>query len=222
MKALFLSLLSILIIANCHAQIDNNLSVVSAVKMNVIYRGFPNPIAVAVPGYHKKDIIVTSSQGLLTKSDTPNTYNLFVPAEDTNKELELTISVKINNNETKVVGVHLYRVRNLPEPTIMLGSIYESGTYSSAIISSAIFVYTALKNLAFDGVKYIPVKYTIVYKPLVGEEKIMYGNGPAITEEMREVFSNVKSGDKIIIQDVVASGPNGFISLNQQLNLEVK
>jgi hypothetical protein len=222
MKALFLSLLSILFIANCQAQIDTNLSVVSAVKMNVIYRGLPNPIAVAVPGYQEKDIIVTTSQGTLTKSDVPNTYYIKVPYGNQSKDLLITICIRVSNSEAKKVGVHKYVIKNLPEPTIMLGSINESGKYSSLQIQAASFIYTYLDGFVYEGLSFRPENYTIIYKPLNEKEKIFNGSGPVLSDEIKEMFNNIKSGDKIVVQDVNASGINGKIYVHQHLFIEVK
>jgi hypothetical protein len=34
------------------------LPVISSTKLNVVYRGIPNPISIALPGYFSKDIVV--------------------------------------------------------------------------------------------------------------------------------------------------------------------
>jgi hypothetical protein len=94
-----------------------------------------------------------------------------VPVEDANKELDISVSVKISNHETKIVGLHRYRVKNIPETTIMLGAIEESGLCSIAQIRSIRFVYVALKDFVLASVMFAPLNYSILYKPIQGKRK---------------------------------------------------
>jgi hypothetical protein len=70
------------------------LAVVSATKMNVVYRGLENPISVSVPGYSASQTQVTSSLGSLKPAAQAGTFNLSIPVGDVNKELVVSVSVK--------------------------------------------------------------------------------------------------------------------------------
>ena len=200
--------------------IQGQTAVVSNPKMNMVYKGLDNPILVAVPGYLSRDLFVTSDVGVILK-DYPN-QNYYHLKLDSTYRKDLTISVFVTRNGKKFkFGEQKFRIQNIPEPNIMLGPIDKSGFVFVNQLKSISFVNTSLIDFGC-GIGYTPVKYTIIYKPINGEEKIMYGNGPIITEEIKEVLNNVKSGDKIFLRDVTASGPSGFISLNQQLIIEVK
>ena len=58
---------------------DSFLPVVSATKMNILYAGLPNPVAIAVPGYKSEDLQVSISNGNITEGNLPGEYYVVCP-----------------------------------------------------------------------------------------------------------------------------------------------
>ncbi len=197
------------------------LAVVSATKMNVVYRGLENPISVSVPGYSASQTIVTSSMGSLRPSTQAGTFNLSIPVNDANRELTISVSVKAPEG-VKKMGEQKYRIKNIPKPTPMLGAIEASGTVSSAQLRSAAFVFTALKDFAFEGVSYTPISYTLVYAPKKGDARPFQGSGPGIPADARAAFNNARPGDRVILTNIKAMGPAGAVIVPAALAIEVK
>ncbi len=197
------------------------LAVISATKMNVVYIGLDNPISVSVPGYSAKDIQVSVNAGGSLRPDAQGgTYLLKVTGAT--REIEVSASVKDSKGQVKRMGIQKYRVRPIPKPTPMLGSIEASGPVSAGVLKSAGFVFTTLKDFAFEGVKFTPTEYYIVYQPKKGDARAAKGTGSAITPEIRAILNNVRTGDRITLAQIKAVGPAGPVIIPSALAIEVK
>lgn len=200
------------------------LAVISATKMNVVYIGLENPISVSVPGYSPKEVQVSiSPAGAATfKPDAQaGTYLLNPKYVQGVREVVVSVSVT-KNGKTSKMGEQKYRIRQVPKPIPMLGSIEQSGPVSAGVLKTAAFVYANLKDFAFDGISYKPTKYTLIYQPKKGDAKAFFGNGPAVPPEAKAALNNAKTGDRITLVQVQATGPAGSVILPAALSLEVK
>lgn len=199
-------------------------AVVSAVEFNVVYIGIDNELAIAVPSYSSKQIVVTTSLGKLIKSKYPAHYILRLDSVTHNlKELEISVFVKGGKSGrlTKKAD-HRFRIRKIPLPTITLGGIDESGTYSVGRIASSGWIGSPIYNIALEGIHYKVTKYAITIRTKTGSEKQYEGIGSAIAKEIENALRGLKSGDKVILSNVQVSGPYGLVNMKDTLDLEVR
>jgi gliding motility-associated protein GldM len=197
------------------------LAVISATKMNVVYIGLDNPISVSVPGYSAEQVQVScSSGGKLRPDKQKGTYLLTV--DGSSREISISASVKDSKGQVKKMGATDYRVRPIPKPTPMLGSIEQSGPQSAGVLKAATFVYANLKDFAFEGVKFTPIEYFLVFQPKKGESRAYKGSNASVTPEMRAALANVRSGDRITLAQIKAVGPAGAVIIPTALAIEVK
>lgn len=84
----------------------NNLGVIAATEMNVVYRGVRNPIAIAVP--HAKSFTVS---GLGVSQENGNYY--ISPGQG--NEMVVTLEI-ILEDDSKVVEEHVFRIKNIGKP----------------------------------------------------------------------------------------------------------
>jgi gliding motility-associated protein GldM len=197
------------------------LAVISATKMNMVYIGLDNPISVSVPGYSANDISVTCTAGGKLVPDKQK-GNFLLKVDGTNREVTLTASVKGHDGKVKKMGDQKYRVRQVPKPTPMLGAIKESRDVSVAELKTASFVYANLENFAFEGMSYTVTKYTIVFQPKRGDAVVKYANGYNVSPDIKSLFNGAKSGDRIILGNISATGPAGGTMVPTSLALTVK
>lgn len=197
------------------------LAVISATKMNVVYIGLQNPISVSVPGYSASQLQVSSSAGgTLSKGEGgAGTYNLTV--SNTVREIEISASVKDAQGKVKKMGVQKYRVRPIPKPTPMLGSIEVSGPVAAGVVKSASFVFTTLKDFVFEGVKFTPTEWTLIIQPKKGDGFYVKGNGPSLSPQAKAALNVIKSGDKITLTQIRANGPAGAVIVPTALSIVV-
>lgn len=197
------------------------MAVISATELNVLYIGLNNPISVSVPGYSADEVKVTSSAGDLIPGPSRGTY--FVKVDPSvGREITISASVKDENGKLKEMGTQKYRVRKVPKPTPALGLIDASGTISAGQLAAIQYVYTPLKDFIYQNIQYTTAEYTILYMPKGQPAKPYKGYGGAITPEIKNVFRNARSGDRVFLVQVRADGPAGREILPASLTLEVR
>ncbi|MFI5221381.1 MAG: gliding motility protein GldM [Bacteroidia bacterium] len=200
------------------------LAVISATKMNVVYKRLENPISVSVPGYSAKEVSVTCTAGAHLKPDKiQGTFICTVDDNITAKEITITVNVKDKDGKTsKKMGDMTYRVKAVPSPTPKLGSIDASGQVSLGVLRSSKFIFAELKGFVFEGVKYDVTGFGMRYLPKVGQIKTLRASGYQLSPEMQGVINSAKPGDAFIFAEIKAKGPNGDITLPGNLLLDVK
>ncbi|MBC7382914.1 MAG: gliding motility protein GldM [Bacteroidia bacterium] len=194
------------------------LAVISATKMNIVYIGLDNPISVSVPGVNSKDVNVScTGGGSLVSDKVKGTYLLRVQNNPAIREVTITASVG-----GKTMGLARYRIRQIPKPTPMLGSIEASGQVSMGQLRLASFVLTPLKDFAFEGVEFNPISWNLVYQPKNGPASVFNGTGKTLTPQAKGAMSNCRPGDRFTLLNIRAKGPAGDVPIPTSLSLEVR
>jgi hypothetical protein len=184
---------------------------VSATKMNVVYRGIDNPIAVG--GGVGGEINATASSGNLTRTGN-GTYNLR-PGEAN----EVTINVTSGGSS---LGSMKFRVKDLPKPTALIRNVV-NGQVSKSALNAAGRVEAEMKDFDFDGVHYDVVGYTFRYKTKAGTTKEAKANSGAFTDEIRNAISQSNVGDMFVFTAIQVRGNDGKTkTLETPIGVEIK
>ena len=184
---------------------------VSATKMNVVYRGIDNPIAVG--GGVGGEISATASSGSLTRTGN-GTYNLR-PGE----AAEVTISVSSAGSS---LGSMKFRVKDLPKPTALIRNVV-NGQVSKSALQAAGRVEAEMKDFDFDGVHYDVVGYTFRYKTKSGTTKEAKANAGGFTDEIRTAISQSNVGDMFVFTAIQVRGNDGKTkTLETPIGIEIK
>ena len=192
------------------------IAVISATKMNAVYIGLENPIAVSVPGVGANKVNVSCTAGGTLKKKKDGEFDLLV--DGSQRTITITASV-----EGKTMGIKEYRVRQVPKPTIMLGSIDGSSpTVTMGQIKSSNFVLTVLKDFVFEGVKYTPTDWNLVYKPKNGQASVEKGNSEQLTPRAKSMLNSARPGDLYILMGIKAKGPAGVVPVPGSLAVEIR
>ena len=184
---------------------------VSATKMNVVYRGIDNPIAVG--GGVGGEISANASSGTLTRTGN-GTYNLR-PGEAN----EVTISV---SSQGSSLGSMKFRVKDLPKPTALIRNVV-NGQVSKSALQAAGRVEAEMKDFDFDGVHYDVVGYTFRYKTKSGTTKEAKANAGGFTDEIRTAISQSNVGDMFVFTAIQVRGNDGKTkTLETPIGIEIK
>ena len=184
---------------------------VSAVKMNVVYRGIDNPIAVG--GGVGGEISATASSGSLTRTGN-GTYNLR-PGEAN----EVTINVSSAGSS---LGSMKFRVKDLPKPTALIRNVV-NGLVSKSALLAANRVEAEMKDFDFDGVHYDVVGYTFRYRTKSGTTKEAKANSGAFTDEMKNAINGSNVGDTFLFTAIQVRGNDGKVkTLETPIGVEIK
>ena len=184
---------------------------VSATKMNVVYRGIDNPIAVG--GGVGGEISANASSGTLTRTGN-GTYNLR-PGEAN----EVTISV---SSQGSSLGSMKFRVKDLPKPTALIRNVV-NGQVSKSALQAAGRVEAEMKDFDFDGVHYDVVGYTFRYKTKSGTTKEAKASSGAFTDEMKTAINQSNIGDTFLFTAIQVRGNDGKVkTLDTPIGVEIK
>jgi hypothetical protein len=137
--------------------------------------------------------------------------------DGSNRTVSISASV-----DGKMMGTKEYRVRQIPKPTPMLGPIEQSGSVSMGQLKSANFVLTALKDFAFEGVKFTPISWNLVYQPKNGQAQVANGSGEQLGADAKRLLMAARPGDRFILMNIKAKGPAGAVPIPSSLALEVR
>lgn len=164
-------------------------SVIALDKMNLVYRGIPNPISIAV---NNAKSYVISGKGVLKKDD-----GKYVIYPGSGNETKVFIEIE-NFDGSKVVEEHVFRTKGLPAPIGTLNDQYSTNGY-------LVFTKKQFKNSKV-GISFpnflIDVNFTTISFTIVHNSKELKINGDSINEDAFNFIKNLKKNSIIIIKDI--------------------
>jgi hypothetical protein len=193
---------------------SQNQSVVSATKMNVLYKGIYNPIAVAVPGIPAKDVKVSAINAKIEKIDDTN-YNVMPGAESTAK---ITVSGTYKDGKEINYGTTVFRVMPIPSPSVYFARKLNGKDLTKEDIKRFPEVDVKLDDFLFEMQPYKVTGFTYSY--IAGEFLRSYNiTGNRLTEDAISSIMSQPKETKIFIENIKAIGPDGIVRLMQPLGI---
>ena len=185
---------------------------VSATKMNVVYAGIDNPIAVG--GGVGGEISATATGANLTRTGN-GTYNLRVVGNPT----EVVVNV---SSQGSSLGSMKFRVKDLPKPAAVIHNVVDGKVSKSALLA-ANRVVAEMKDFDFEGVHYDVVGYTVKYRTKAGTTKEAKVSGAAFSDEIKGVFNTANVGDIYVFTAIQVRGNDGKTkTLDTPIGVEIK
>ena len=179
---------------------------ISADAMNVLYIALENPVSISVSGYSPNDIQATMTNGSLVRGKTG--WVAKVTAVNPNGAV-IVASVRMKDGSVRKMGEKKYRIKSVPKPESMFGTL-ESGTYPAAALLGQSTIRAVLANFVFEGIAFTVNSYNALYVPKRGLPEPVSGPTAAITGQLKTYITKSKRGDKILVDDIQATGPNGI------------
>jgi gliding motility-associated protein GldM len=163
---------------------------ISADKMNVVYRGLPNPMTISFAGIG--DNFVNASAPGLSKAGGNGKYNLN-PGSGT--EVTVSVSGKMTDGKT-VSDKKTFRIKNIPAPfgAIGGGTGTQKGAKSRLEVST---VSAKLDDFLYD-LNFQVTQFTF---KVPGQAAIVV-NGDKVDGRCRAALARVTRGDVVTISDI--------------------
>jgi gliding motility-associated protein GldM len=184
-------------------------AVVSADKMNVVYRGLDNPISVSLPGVGDNNLNVSATGGRLTGSGSK--YSL---RPSTGKVAIINVSAKLSSGKT-VNSKATFRIKDLPAAVGLVRN--QSGTVrmpKSGLANSPITA--GYEDFDFD----LNVRVTGFKIKIPGQLTIIV-NGDKLTAAAKQKLQRARRGDQINIYDIKATANGVPIKKVFPVNIEL-
>ena len=170
-----------------------NSAVISADKMNVVYRGVPNPMTISIPGI--PDNLVSASGAGLSKSGGTGKY---IMTPGVGRDVKINVTGKLPNGQS-VSSSQAFRIKDIPSPS---GAIRKQSGYvkmpSSSLENST--VSAELPDFDFDL-----VLNTSGFTLKVPSQSAVVVSGNKMNDAARKAIAKAKRGDVITIFDIKSS-----------------
>jgi len=188
--------------------------VVSPIRMNVLYRGVENPVAISVPGISQDALIPSIDNGRLVKQ-ADGTYVV----TDLRKGTKATVSVSAEiNGAKKNMGSFEFRVKSVPDPVAKFaGKGPADNAVSRSDLTAALGVIADLEDFVFD------LKFPVTSFDLVvitgGDVRTLSSNSNRLTSDQQELLKLVRRNQTVIIENIRAQAPDGSTRALGSINL---
>jgi gliding motility-associated protein GldM len=172
-------------------------------KMNVMYIGVDNPLTLSASGYNIEDVSL-SLPGAELKSTGKGTYIANVAKEGT---IEWAINAKgrTGGGVSKIGGGKI-RVKMIPNPqATILGR--SSGLAPTAQIKVQTGIVAKVDGFDFET-SFRVTKFRFTWVPKIGDPKEIEVIGAYFNADVKNVLGRVRPGDRLIIENIKAIGPD--------------
>jgi len=168
-----------------------NQAIISADKMNVVYRGVPNPISISVPGIASNKVNA-SAPGMSKVGD-----GKFMLKPGSGSEVKINVSATMPDGKT-MSSAQVFRIKGLPAPTGKVGgSEKNSGPKNNLEVCT---VTATMEDFDFP----VNVNVTQFNIRVPGQPTIVV-SGNKMDSRARAAIAKASRGDIVIISEIKAS-----------------
>ncbi len=199
-----------------HYEVAKPALVVSPTKMNVLYRGVDNPVAISVPGISPGALTATIDNGQLVKQ--PDGSFVVRNIKGGTKAV-VSVSAEILGQK-KNMGTFEFRVKSVPDPVAKFaGKSPKDNSAAKSDLTAALGVIADLEDFVFD-LKF-PVTSFDITVIMGGDVRTLTSKSNRLTPDQQELLKQVRRNQTVIIENIRAQAPDGSIRALGSINLRV-
>lgn len=182
--------------------------VVSPTKMNVFYRGVPNPVEVSVPGVPQDKIDVRIDGGHKISKQPDGSYVVEPSSNSSVREANITVSAELPDGSKKTLPAKNFRVKRIPDPVAFwTGKKPTDKGITKAEVLSFAPVAARMEGFDFD-VKVRVKSFTLKISKDGAFSDLPSGNN-RITPDQQQALKRIRRGNVIYLEDILVSMPDG-------------
>jgi gliding motility-associated protein GldM len=188
--------------------------VVSPSKMNVLYRGVPNPIDVSAAGIPNNKVRISVSNGVLSRDGGQYMIN---PGDGVTCDVSVVAEI---NGEERNMGKKTFRVKSVPKPVPEMDGIQgKTATRQQMVSSQGI---RAIMPQDFDFDLKFSIKSFVVFAPIDGYVMEETAYSQLFTDKQKRIMARLQVGQRLSITEIKAVGPDGKVVDLQDLSIKVR
>lgn len=190
---------------------------VTPTKMNVMYRGLENPIAISAPGFTASQIDVNVTNGQLIKRNG----EFFVKPGNEKNITTVTVSTTIDGKRMILDNCD-FRLKRTPDPVPVLNGRTNDKFTKEEIIAAGGFVLT-MPDFDFEGYHSQVLSYDVSTIVAGYLKPIKAIQGRKFNKEVEELIKSGRRGQRINIENIRVKSPDGEERiLNTPITIELK
>jgi len=191
-------------------QVAEASAVVSPTKMNVFYRGVPNPVAISVSGVPEENVEATITKGRIRRAR--GIWEVLPAPGKEGEVVKITVYANVDGNR-RSMGALPFRVKDVPPPVAEIAG-RSQGAISLTNLTRASGVDAELKNFDFD-LDFTVTEFTVSAVLSGGFTKSEKSTNNKFTRAQLNIISQLGPGKTLTVTDIKAIGPDGKVrSLN--------
>ena len=178
--------------------------VVSPTKMNVFYRGLPNPIEISVPGADLNKIEASCSGHQLVKDGAGK----FTITPGAGGEADISVVAEINGKKTNM-GTKKFRVKRMPDPVPNFNGKYPTdNVITKSTAKNAQGIIPEMKDFDFEAKPTIK-SFTLVVVSSDGKVNEQPSAGNRMTDGQKGAVDKLKPGQSFSLENILCKMPDG-------------
>jgi len=180
---------------------------ISATGMNVFYRGISNPVEISAGGVAESTVKAAISSGTIRRVRAGE--YIVEPGPQGNKA---TVSVYSQENGSRTLMNRMdFRVFNLPTPDAKVQGVRGSeGNLTVGNLSQLQIVKAEADDFVFE-VEYKVQSFEVAFQGQGNIWSSMKSSSERFTSEQKNLFRQLRSGQRIMIEKIRATGPDGVL-----------
>ena len=183
-------------------------AIISNDDLNILYRGFDNNISISSPGIPTDNLRISVNGG----TATPKGGGKYI-IKPTANSVEISVTGNISGRQVNL-GSNTYRVRQLPDPKPYAvykdnngntRSVFDGSVHGPTFVAGNPNVTAGYGEDAL-----VQANFTVKSFAIRIGRRTYNSNGPRFSQEQIEIINNLPSGTPLIIQRIMAVGPDGL------------
>ncbi len=178
--------------------------VISPTKMNVLYEGVENPVEISVPGVPSDRLSISMTN--VDRKRKGDEYILIPQPRTAGKKCIITVSADIDG-KTHRLGSNEFRIKRVPDPYPIVANKRDGKIAKNILKAQFGVIATMGEDFDFD-LKFTVTGFTIAAIKQ-GFYKSEVSKSYRFTDEQLDFIDGLGRGEKLIIEDIRAVGPDG-------------
>ena len=191
---------------------EPNDAIVSADKMNVVYRGLDNPISISVPGVGNNNVNPTVSTGNVLKDQGNGKYIL---NPGSGNEVKINVTAKLSSGKT-INTPKTFRIKDIPAAAGTVRGEFGIVRMPKTSLNNTP-IAAELPDFVFD--LELVVKSFIIKVPGQPAVKV---NGTTLDAKAKRALGRARRGDVITIFDIKANEKTKGTPINKVLPVSIE
>ena len=191
---------------------------VSATGMNVFYRGIPNPVAISAGGVPESDVQARISSGNIRRTGV-GVYS--VKPGPTGDKATVSVYATVDGAQ-KLMTRQDFRVYDLPKPDAKVEGIAGSeGALTVGSLSQLQIVEAEAEDFVFE-VDYTVQSFEVAFQGQGGIWSTIPSDSERFTSQQKNIFRQLRSGQRVMIEKIKATGPDGRVQNLNSITITVR
>lgn len=189
---------------------------VAPLKMNILYSGLKNPLAISSPGIPSEQISPSITKGKITKGAN-GTWEVEVPSGERTTTISAAALV---DGKSLPLGSFEFRIKRVPDPIAKIADLTDGTIDKNRLLASRAIIPEMI-DFDFEGFHFEIVSYELTtYR---GSELQRTGTvkGNQFTEAVTNLIKGAGRGQRLYFERIQAKGPDGTMRTLNPINLEI-